>query len=104
MALHKDLTGTDLHDPKTHASSHTNGTDDIQNATSGQKGLMTATQVAKLDGIEAGADVTDAVNVAAAIAGATAKATPVDADSLGLIDSEDSSALKQVTFWYQWSL
>lgn len=97
MALHKDLTGTDLHDPKAHASSHADGTDDIQSATTGQKGLMTATQVTKLDGIEAGADVTDAVNVASAIAGATAKATPVDADSLALIDSEDSSALKGVT-------
>lgn len=46
-----------------HAASHVDGTDDIQNATSGQKGLSTAAQVTKLDGIEALADVTDAVNV-----------------------------------------
>lgn len=76
----------------THASKHTDGTDDIQSATAAQKGLATATQITKLDGIEAGAtkypdtgeqafldadhtkldgieaaaDVTDATNVAAA--------------------------------------
>ncbi len=52
--------------PDVHAASHTDGTDDIQNATAAQKGLATAAQIAKLDGIEAGADVTDATNVAAA--------------------------------------
>jgi len=36
---------------KTHASEHTNGTDDIQSATAGQKGLATPTQIGKLDGI-----------------------------------------------------
>ena len=36
-----------------HASNHTDGTDDIQDATSEQKGLATATQITKLDGIEA---------------------------------------------------
>jgi len=39
----------------THASNHTDGTDDIQSATSGQKGLATAAQITKLDGIETGA-------------------------------------------------
>jgi len=39
----------------THASNHTDGTDDIQSATAAQKGLMTAAYGAKLDGIEAGA-------------------------------------------------
>lgn len=53
-------------DPNAHAASHTDGTDDIQDATSGQKGLATAAQITKLDAIEASADVTDAVNVAAA--------------------------------------
>lgn len=38
----------------------------IPAATSGNHGYMTSTQAAKLDGIEAGADVTDATNVAAA--------------------------------------
>jgi len=46
-----------------HASNHTDGTDDIQSATSGQKGLATAAQITKLDGIEESADVTDATNV-----------------------------------------
>jgi hypothetical protein len=52
--------------PSAHASTHTNGTDDIQSATAGQKGLMTSTYASKLDGIEANADVTDATNVNAA--------------------------------------
>lgn len=49
-----------------HASNHTDGTDDIQDATASQKGLMTAAFATKLDGIETGADVTDATNVQAA--------------------------------------
>lgn len=55
-----DLSGdlADAQDPKTHAADHTDGTDDIQNATSGQKGLATAAQITKLDGIDTGADVT----------------------------------------------
>jgi len=45
-----------------HASTHTNGTDDIQDATSTVKGLATSTQISKLDGIEslATADQSDA--------------------------------------------
>lgn len=46
--------------PQNHASNHTDGTDDIQDATAGQKGLATATQITKLDGIEAGANATPA--------------------------------------------
>lgn len=49
MGYHKDLTGTELHEPKPHAASHVNGTDDIQSASSSQKGLMTPTHAAKLD-------------------------------------------------------
>lgn len=56
----------DNQNPTAHASEHTDGTDDIQNATAAQKGLATAAQITKLDGIEAGADVTDATNVDAA--------------------------------------
>jgi hypothetical protein len=44
----------------THASKHTDGSDDIQSATAAQKGLATAAQITKLDGIEAGAQVNDA--------------------------------------------
>jgi len=42
--------------PTAHAASHTDGTDDIQDATAAQKGLATATQIAKLDDIEASAN------------------------------------------------
>jgi len=65
----KDVTLDDDGDPRpptAHAASHTDGTDDIQSATAAQKGLATATQIIKLDGIEALADVTDATNVDAA--------------------------------------
>ena len=41
-----------------HAAEHVDGTDDVQNATAAQKGVATATQIAKLDGIATGADVT----------------------------------------------
>lgn len=58
---------------------------------------FTTAEQTKLSDIEASADVTDAVNIAAAIAGATSKSTPVDADGIGIIDSADSSSLKIVT-------
>jgi len=48
MAGHKAL----------HGPEHTDGTDDIQNSSAGQKGLMTPTQWSKLDGMASGADVT----------------------------------------------
>ena len=57
---------SDARTPTAHANDHTDGTDDIQDATASVKGLATAAQIAKLDGIETGADVTDAVNIAAA--------------------------------------
>jgi hypothetical protein len=66
VAAGDDSRMTNARTPTAHASTHTNGTDDIQNATSAQKGLATAAQITKLDGIEALADVTDAANVAAA--------------------------------------
>jgi len=81
-----------------HASNHTDGTDDIQSATAGQKGLMTSTYASKLDGIEASADVTDAVNVASSIHGVAAKDTPVDADEIAGIDTENSNVLKKHTW------
>ena len=52
----------------------------------------------KLAGIETGADVTDAGNVGSSIHGATAKTTPVDADTVPLIDSAASNVLKKVTW------
>lgn len=57
-----DVTGSNA--PQAHATSHTDGSDDIQSATSLQKGLATSTQISKLDGIAAGAEVNtvDSVN------------------------------------------
>jgi|GEM_PF-6179160 len=52
----------------------------------------------KLTGIEAGADVTDAGNVGAAIAGAPTKAAPVDADEIAMVDSAASWSLKSITW------
>lgn len=53
---------------------------------------------AKLAGVETAADVTDGVNVGEANAAAAAKATPVDADSIVIIDSEASDVIKKTTF------
>jgi hypothetical protein len=47
---------------------------------------------------EANADVTDAVNIASSIVGVAGKTTPVDADTLPLIDSAASNALKELTW------
>lgn len=52
----------------------------------------------KLDTVESGADVTDADNVGAVNAAAASKATPVDADSAPIVDSEASNAIKRLTF------
>ena len=62
---HSNLTGSDLHVPKSHAADHVNG-DSIQSATAAQKGLATAAHITKLDAIETAADVTDVINVTAA--------------------------------------
>lgn len=60
--------------------------------------VFTAADDTKLAGIEALADVTDAVNVAAAIVSVAAKGTPVDADTIPLIDSEAGSAMKELSW------
>lgn len=65
--------------------------------TGGNIAALTATEVRTIISVEENADATDAANVASSIAGADGKATPVDADSIGLIDSEASSALKELT-------
>ncbi|MEZ5781819.1 MAG: hypothetical protein R3D70_09340 [Rhizobiaceae bacterium] len=52
----------------------------------------------KLDGIESGADVTDAGNVGSAIHNATPKTTPADADTVALIDSAASNVLKKLSW------
>jgi len=68
---------------------HTGGSGAVQQ--------VSASQARTILNVEDGADVTDSVNVGSSIAGATAKTTPVDADSFGLIDSADSSLLKETT-------
>ena len=60
--------------------------------------IMTSAERTKLSGIETAADVTDADNVGSSIHGATAKTTPVDADTMPLIDSAASNVLKKVTW------
>jgi len=49
---------SDDRNPTNHATEHVDGTDDIQLATNSQKGLATASQITKLEGIDTGADVT----------------------------------------------
>ncbi|MBW3099238.1 hypothetical protein KY465_18305, partial [Pseudohoeflea sp. DP4N28-3] len=63
----------------------------------GTTASFTTDDETKLDGISTGADVT-ATALAPAIYAATAKATPVDADTVGITDSAASNALKKVTW------
>jgi hypothetical protein len=69
-----------------------------QGGTSGEYYHITSAELTKLGGIETGANVTDAGNVGSSIHGATAKTTPVDADTIPLIDSAASNVLKKVTW------
>jgi hypothetical protein len=74
----------------------TGSSDDLTEGTT--KKLMTTSERSKLSAIEASADVTDDVNVGTSIHGASAKTTPVDADTLPLIDSAASNVLKKVSW------
>jgi hypothetical protein len=90
---------SDARTPTAHAGTHvTGGTDKIRDATASVDGLMTTAYASKLDGIEAGADVTDAQNVGSAINGSTAKTTPIDADVVPILDSAASNILKKVSW------
>lgn len=82
---------TDLADKASSSHSHSD-------ATSLAAGFMSASDKSKLDAIEAAADVTDAGNVGAVIHGATAKTTPADDDTVGLIDSAASNVLKKLSW------
>jgi hypothetical protein len=62
-------------------------------ATTSVAGFMSAADKTKLDGVATGADATGA-----AINAATAKTTPVDADTVGLIDSAASNVLKKLSW------
>jgi hypothetical protein len=57
VAAGDDSRLSDARTPTAHAESHVDGTDDIRDATASLKGLATAAQIAKLDGIDAGANV-----------------------------------------------
>jgi len=57
-----------------------------------------ADSASQATGVEDGADVTDATNVAAINAASSSKATPVDADSFPIVNSESSNAIGRVTF------
>lgn len=59
---------------------------------------FTDAEKTKLSGVETSADVTDVVNVGSSIHGATAKTTPIDADTIPFIDSAASNVLKKVTW------
>lgn len=79
-----------------HAASHVDGTDDIQSATSAQKGLATAAQITKLDGIEAGATADQtAAEILAALITVDGAASGLDAD---LLDGLSSAAFAQNAF------
>jgi len=65
---------------------------------SGVPVALTSTQVRTIINVEDGADVTDAVNIASSIVGVAGKTTPVNVDTLPLIDSAASSALKKLTW------
>lgn len=77
------IAGTSVINPgiSDHGSTHiTGGGDPIPDATTSDSGLLSATDKLKIDGIEAGADVTDATNVDAA--GAVMESDYADAHGL----------------------
>lgn len=70
--------------------------DDIGDGTTNK--VFTSTEKTKLGAIEASADVTDAVNVASSIHGATLGTTPVDADEIAYLNSASSFSLVRITW------
>lgn len=95
-ASHKILTAAERTDIAANTSArHTHSNKSVLDAT--DQAFTTALKN-KLDGIEAGANVTNATTVGSAIHGSSAKATPVDADTVALIDSAASNTLKKVSW------
>lgn len=77
-----------------HASSHvTGGSDKIRDASASQDGLMTSAYAAKLDGISANADKTEA-----AINSAPGETTLQDNDAFAFLDDSAFNVLKQI-YW-----
>jgi hypothetical protein len=64
----------------------------------GNIAALSASTVRSLINVENGADVTDADNVGSVLNAATAKTTPVDADTLPLSDSAASGGLKKLSW------
>jgi len=115
-----DLTGTldDISNGTTYVKSHNDYTDADQTkvghisvtqavdldtiesdtATNNDKISFDSTSSTKLGTIEESADVTDAENIASSIVGVAGKTTPVDADTLPLIDSAAANVLKKLTW------
>jgi hypothetical protein len=88
-----NATDAQLRDRSTHTG--TQSADTITDGTTNK--AFTDTEKTKLAGIETSADVTDAANVGSSINGASAKSSLVDADKVGIIDSEASNVLKTAT-------
>lgn len=80
------------------AHDHTGAYQPLATVLTNTTAAFTTAQETKLAGIEALADVTDAGNVGTAIDGATAKTTPVDADTVPLIDSAAANSLKKLSW------
>lgn len=71
---------------------------DSDDITEGAANLfLTTAERSKLSGIETSADVTDAANVGSVNSSASSKATPVDADSFVIVNSESGNAIGRVT-------
>ena len=64
----------------------------------GDIAALSASTVRSIINVENGADVTDAANVGAVVNAATAKTTPVDADTIPLSDSAASGGLKKLSW------
>lgn len=70
--------------------------DDIASGTTNK--VFTATEQSKLSGIETSADVTDAVNIASSIHGASLSTLPLDADEVAFLNSDNSFSLLRITW------
>ncbi|GBD48110.1 hypothetical protein [Methylopila sp. Yamaguchi] len=75
------------------AAAHSHGA-----ATTNAAGFMASADKAKLDAVEAGADVTDAQNVAAAIANSPPKTSPADSDILALLDAATGFVMGRISW------
>lgn len=87
-------TNANLRDRSTHTG--TQSADTLTDGTTNR--LYSSTEKTKLAGIASNADITSLTTVGTAVSGATAKTTPIDADTIPLTDSAASSVLKKVTW------